>query len=146
MENWTERVDNLIGEAGYVIDFLPERVPKESMEQFWDVEYDLLNSRRYRGIRDRFVMVILKLMCYAPMAMQWNGWIDRPKPEQIENAAEEIMINHSGTLNCLFPKEEMLLVFEWDCLNLSVYHPSEKMQPLLEKIALSEGLFWRKAE
>ena len=28
---------------------------------------------------------------------------------------------HSGTLTCLFPDELALLVFDWDCLNLSIY-------------------------
>ena len=39
-----------------------------------------------------------------------------------------------------------LLVFDWDCLNLSIYHPSAEMQQLLAPIAASEGLFFRAAE
>ena len=53
---------------------------------------------------------------------------------------------HSGTLTCLFPDELALLVFDWDCLNLSIYHPSAEMQQLLAPIAASEGLFFRAAE
>ena len=58
----------------------------------------------------------------------------------------EIMDCHSGTLTCLFPDELALLVFDWDCLNLSIYHPSAEMQQLLAPIAASEGLFFRAAE
>lgn len=47
----------------------------------------------------------------------WNSWIDRPTPEWIEDTVSEIMTNHSGTLNDLFPDENVLLVFDWDCLN-----------------------------
>lgn len=53
---------------------------------------------------------------------------------------------HSGTLTCLFPDELALLVFDWDCLNLSIYHPSAEIQQLLAPIAASEGLFFRAAE
>ena len=53
----------------------------------------------------------------------------------------EIMENHSGTLNILFSDEDVLLVFEWDCLNSSVYNMTENMKKMAEKIALSEGFF-----
>ena len=51
------------------------------------------------------------------------------------------MENHSGTLNILFSDEDVLLVFEWDCLNSSVYNMTENMKKMAEKIALSEGFF-----
>lgn len=54
--------------------------------------------------------------------------------------------NHSGCLNVLLPDENVLVVFEGDSLNLSVYNPSEEIQPIMKKIAFSEGLFWRKSE
>lgn len=143
MEN---RLLGLLEKDCYVIDFLPERVPKNNDGQFFDVEYYLLNGSRYGLIKDRFVNVILKLMCYYHITIQWNGWIDKPNPKIIENAVFEIMENHSGTLNCLFPNEDMLLVFDWDCLNLSVYNPPEKTHDLFKQIAFSEGLFWRLSE
>lgn len=141
-----EIVDELLKKECYIIDLLPETVSKNSIGQFLDVEYYLLNSKRHSVLKDKFVGIILKLMCYYHISVLWNGWIDRPKPELIENAISEIMINHSGTLDCLFPEEHALLVFDWDCLNLSVYNPSETMQRLFEQIAFSEGLFWRVAE
>lgn len=141
-----EIVDELLKKECYIIDLLPETVSKNSIGQFLDVEYYLLNSKRHSVLKDKFVGIILKLMCYYHISVLWNGWIDRPKPELIENAISEIMINHSGTLDCLFPEEHALLVFDWDCLNLSVYNPSETMQRLFKQIAFSEGLFWRVAE
>ena len=146
MEINTEIINRLLEKDCYIVDFLPETVSKNSKGQFFDVEYYLLNSKKYCTLKDKFVSVILKLMCYYHISILWNGWIDRPNPELIENAVTEIMVNHSGTLNCLFSDENMLLVFDWDCLNLSVYNPPEKVQKLFEQIAFSEGLFWRKAE
>lgn len=43
-------------------------------------------------------------------------------------------------LNVLLPEEDALIIFEGDCLNLSVYNPSEGLQSLLQKIAISEGM------
>lgn len=145
MDNYTEIADRLLTKDCYIVDFLPETVSEDSNGQFFDVEYYLLNSPKYYMIKDKFVCVILKLMCYCHIMILWKEWIDKPKPELIENAVAEIMANHSGTLNCLFLDENMLLIFDWDCLNLSIYNPPEKAQHLLEQIAFSEGLFWRTA-
>ena len=76
---------------------------------------------------------------------QRKGRVDRPTPKLIEEAVCEIMENHSGTLNVLFVEEDALLVFDWDCLNLSVYNPTEDVRSIMERIAFSEGLFWREA-
>lgn len=141
----TDKIDELLGTTCYVIDFLPEQVKPDAGGQFFDVEYYLLNSEKHFSLKDRFVNVILKLMCYYHVSIQWKGWIDRPTPQIVEEAVNTIMDNHSGWLNILLPEENALVVFEWDCLNLSVYNPSEKMQAIMERLSFSEGLFWRKS-
>lgn len=145
MENGKKKIDALLEKPCYIIDFLPEQVEPDNGGQFFEVEYFLLNSDKHIGLKDRFVAVILKLMCYYHVAVLWNGWVDRPKPKMIEDAVREIMENRSGTLNVLFVEEDALLVFDWDCLNLSVYNPAEDVQSIMERIAFSEGLSWRKA-
>ena len=145
MEKGMEKIDTLLEKPCYIIDFLPERVEPDNGAQYFDVEHYLLGSDKHIGLKDKFVAVILKLMCYYHVAILWNGWVDRPSPKMIEEAVCGIMGNHSGTLNVLFVEEDALLVFDWDCLNLAVYNPSEKSKPIMEKIAFSEGLFWRKA-
>ena len=131
----------------YIVDYLPRTVPQNSGGQYFDVEYYLLNSPRYTALKDKFSSVIFKLMCYYRVCIPWDGdWVDQPNPELIDHIIAEIMDCHSGTLTCLFPDELALLVFDWDCLNLSIYHPSAEMQQLLAPIAASEGLFFRAAE
>ena len=144
MENEMERINALLEKPCFIMDYLPEQAKADNGGQFFDVEYYLLNSDKHIGLKDRFVAVILKLMCYYHVSILWNGWVDLPSPKMIEEAVCEIMGNHSGTLNVLFVDEDALLVFDWDCLNLSVYNPSEKAQSIMERIAFSEGLFWRK--
>jgi len=135
------QIDEFLEKPCYVIDFLPQRVPKDANGDYFDVEYFILNSDKHYGLKDKFVNVILKLMCFYHVSVFWNGWVDHPKPEVIDNAVNEIMENHSGTLDVLFPDENVLMVFEWDCMNLSVYNLPEGMTGIMEKIALSEGLF-----
>ena len=137
------KIDDLLKKQYYVIDILPEKIQESSDGQFFDVEYYLLNSPKHYAIKDRFVNVVLKLMCYYHTSMFWNKWIDRPEPVLIDNAVNTIMDNHSGTLNILFIEEQSLLVFDWDCLNLTLYNPSEALIIISEKIAYSEGLFMR---
>lgn len=73
-------------------------------------------------------------------------WIEQPTPEQIAKIIDTILENHSGDVNILFTSKDTLLQFGWDCLNISIYNPDKEMCMLFEKIAISEGLFWRKSE
>lgn len=142
----TNKIDELLEKTCYVIDVFPEQVKPDAGGQYFDIEYYLLNSEKYFSLKDRFVNVILKLMCYHHVSIQWKGWIDRPSPQAVEKAINMIMENHSGWLNVLLPEKNTLVVFEWDCLNLSVYNSPEEVQSIMQKIAASEGLFWRKSE
>lgn len=142
----TSRIDELLEKPYYVIDFLPEQVRPDAGGQFFDVEYYLLNSDKHFSLKDKFVNIILKLMCYYHVSIQCESWMDRPSPQSVEGAVNTIMDNHSGSLNIFLPEENVLVVFAWDSLNLSVYNPSEKVQTLMQKIAVSEGLFWWKPD
>lgn len=146
MENNNEIIDQLLEKKCYIIDFLPKRVPENSNGQFFDVEDYLLNSKRNHIIKDNFINIILKLMCYYRIELFYNKWIHKPTPKQVKKSISEIMNNHHGTLHFLFPDENILLVLEADCLNLTVYNVREEMHHLFKQIASSEGMFWRSAE
>ena len=49
-------------------------------------------------------------------------------------------------MNMLITSKDVLIQFGSDCLNISIYNPNEEMSELLELIAASEGMFWKKAE
>lgn len=127
------------------MDFLPVTVSQDSNGQYFDVEYYLLNSSKYALVKDKFIGIILKSMCYFNTVVLWNGVLERPNPKAIDEAITAIMENHSGTLNCIFTDINTLLVFDWDCLWLSVYNPPKHAMHVFGQIALSEGLFWRKS-
>lgn len=140
-----EKIEKLLDKSCFVIDFLPKQVPRDSHGQFFKIENYMLNNYEQFGLSNRFIRVILKLMCYYHVTIRWGGEIDQPAPEKITEIVNEIMYNHSGTLNVLFPENNALLVFEWDCMNLSIYNPDDEMQTLMRDIKMSEGLFWREA-
>lgn len=139
-------VDKLLEKPCYVIDFLPQPVPKNSGGQFFRIENYLLNHSEQYGIAGRFTRILLKIMCYYPVAVHWGEWIEQPSPEQISDIVRAIIEDHSGYMDMLFPTADALLQFEWDCLHISVYNPDAGMRSLFEKIAASEGMFWRKAQ
>ena len=139
-------IDKLLETLCYIVDFLPKQVPMNCGGQFFEVETYLLNHYDCCGLRDRFVGVILKAMCYYPVSVQWGKWIEQPTPEQVTKIIDTILESHSGDVNILFTSKDVLLQFGWDCLNINIYNPDEEMCMLFEKIAASEGLFWWKSE
>ena len=76
-------IDKLLETPCYIMDFLPKQVPMNCGGQFFEVETYLLNHYDCCGLRDRFVGVILKAMCYYPVSVQWGKWIEQPTPEQV---------------------------------------------------------------
>ena len=103
-----------------------------------------MNALGY-GIKDRILRIILKAMCYYPVSVLWGEWIKQPTPEQVAEIIDTIMDNHSGDMNMIFTSKEALLQLGWDCLNISIYNPDDEMCERFEKIANSEGMFWREA-
>ena len=139
-------VDRLLETPCYIIDFIPQQVPKNCGGQYFKVENYFLNHSDRYGVRDRFIRTILKAMCYYPISVYWDEWIEQPSPEQVAEIIDTIMENHSGDMNMLFTSKGALLQFGWDCLNISIYNPDEEMCVLFEQLATSEGMFWRKAD
>jgi len=139
-------IDRLLETPCYIIDFLPQQVPKDCGGQFFKVENYFLNHYNRYGLRDSFISIILKVMCYYPVAVQWGEWIEQPTPEQVAEIIDTIMDNHSGDMNMVIINKDILFQFGWDCLNISIYNPDEEMCVLFEQLATSEGMFWRKTD
>ena len=116
-------------------------IPPAALSQFRTIQHHLLNSEKRQEIKNRIVNILLKLLCFFPAFALWDGWKEQPSPQLIEQAVDTVMENHSGSLYLLFWQEESLLVFEWDALSLSLYHPSQQLLDLAQTIARSEGFF-----
>ena len=141
-----QRIDRLLEKPDYIIDFLPQQVPKDCGGQFFEVENYFLNHFESYGMQDRFIRILLKIMCYYPVSVHWREWIEQPTPGQVVEIMNTIFTKHFGDINMLIMSKDVLIQFGSDCLNISIYNPDEEMCELLEQIAASEGMFWRKAE
>lgn len=139
-------IDRLLETPCYIIDFLSQQVPKDCGGQFFKVENYFHNHYNRYGLRDSFISIILKVMCYYPISVHWGEWIEQPTPEQVAEIVDTIMENHSGDMNMVFASKDVLLQFGWDCLNIRIYNPDEEMCVLFEQLATSAGMFWRKAD
>ena len=86
MEQTVNKIEELLEKLCYVIDFLPEQVKPSSRGQFFDVKCYLLNSDKHFLLKDKFVNIIIKLMCYYHVSIQLDDWIDRPSLQILEDA------------------------------------------------------------
>lgn len=105
--------------------------------------YFLDHNRQY-VFQNKFTAIILKLMCYYPIAVfSYDNYrlIRYPSPQTVV----DLIAHAKNTLGILFG-ENTLFLFEKDGLNISVYNPNHDMQELITSLAQAEGLFWRKSE
>lgn len=141
-----ETIDRLLEKSCYVIDFIPTQVPKELQGQFFEVEKYLLNHVARYGLLERYINIILKLMCYHQVSVFRDGeWKKQPSVDAVVEFVEETIQNPSDVLNILFSEKDALLVVDGDCLHMTIYNPDEEMCILLKDIVASEGMFFRKS-
>ena len=145
MRDYDRQVEALLEAPCYIVDFLPRTVPAGAPGQYFAVERYWLEGGRYGALAEKFAGIVLKLMCYYRAAVDGNGWMERPDPAQIDRSAAKIAKKRTGTLKCLFPDENALVVLDGGSLNLAVYNPGEEMRALIAALAQSEGLFWRRS-
>ncbi len=127
------KADELLQKPYWVIDILPEQVPKESKGQFFEIERFFLESSRLTSIKQKHVNVLLKLNCYYQLSI--DGEVN-PSPERI---VEDVM-ERSVQIRA----DEAMILSEPDELHMTVYNPDEKLMKLITAISSGEGLFvWK---
>lgn len=127
------KADELLQKPYWVIDILPEQVPKENKGQFFEIERLFLESSRLTSIKQKHVNVLLKLNCYYQLSI--DGEVN-PSPERI---VEDVM-ERSVQIRA----DEAMILSEPDELHMTVYNPDEKLMKLITAISSGEGLFvWK---
>ena len=128
-------IDKLLQSPYWVIDILPEQVPKGSAGQFFAVEKYYLQEKQLAEIKQKHINVILKLNCYRDISID-EETMNHPSLERI---AEEIRKRHL----CIRIDEAMILS-EPDDVHMTIFNPDEKLLNLTRAIAAAEGLFvWK---
>lgn len=127
------KIDELLQKPYWIIDILPEQVPKESKGQFFEIERFFLVSSRLASIKQKHINVLLKLNCYYQISI--DGEVN-PSPERI---VEDVM-ERSVQIRA----DEAMILSEPDELHMTVYNPDEKLMKLITAISSGEGLFvWK---
>lgn len=138
-------VNKLLEMPCYIIDVLPYQVAKGCGGSFFDVENYLLKNYDSYGFKERFIRIILKLMCYYSVNVSYEEWIDNPTPETVVEIMYKVIHNTQAVMDIVLADKNTLIQFEGDCLNISVYNPDNDLCELLKQLAWSEGLFFRQS-
>lgn len=91
MEDKNRKLEELLQTPCYSIDFLPQPIPPAALSQFRTIQHHLLNSEKRQEIKNRIVNILLKLLCFFPACVLWDGWKEQPSPQLIEQAVDTVM-------------------------------------------------------
>ena len=130
-----ETIERLLQAPYWVIDILPEQVPKDGPGQYFSIEKYYLAWPQIAAVKQKHINVILKLNCYRDLSLDEETEVN-PPPEEIAEAMRKRYVN--------ILLEDAMIVSEPDDTSMTVYDPDEKMLSLISAIAAGEGLFvWR---
>ena len=128
-------IDELLQAPYWIVDILPEQVPKDSPGQYFAVEEYFLTEPRLTAIKQTHINVILKLNCYRDIWLDEETTVN-PPPERI---AAEMFRRRL----CIMTGDSMI-VSEPDDTYMTIYNPDEKLLELIKVISNGEGLFvWK---
>lgn len=143
-----KKVEKLLEKDCYVIDFLPEQVPRSGGGQYFQVEQFFLEPEEQKLLYQKFLHILLKLNCYYDFQICFHGaWHQNPEPAVLADWIYQCIKGQTDGMNIILEAADALFVVNGGDLHLSLYHPDEKLRHLAEKLTLREGLFlWRGIE
>ena len=126
-------IDELLQKPYWIIDILPEQVPKDSPGHFFEIERFFLERSNLASIKRKHINMLLKLNCYYQLSIDDEV---NPSPERIVDVVMErslqIMVG------------DAMIASEPDDLYMTVYNPDEKLIKIITAISSGEGLFvWK---
>ena len=144
--------DDLMGkllEGPYwIVDILPEQVPKDADGQYFSVERYYLQPERIRMLRRKYAEILLRLNCYFDMAVSFDScesWDKNPDPEEFADRLAGLSGN--SFLRAVFEKQRAMIDIEVDETCMTVYDPDAMLLDKVRALASSEGLFaWQPPE
>ena len=113
-----ETIERLLQTPYWVVDILPEQVPKDSPGQYFAVEKYFLAWTQLAAVKQKQINVILKLNCYLDLSLDEETEVN-PPPEQIAEAMRTRYVN--------IMLDDAMIVSEPDDTCMTVYHPDEAL-------------------
>ena len=125
-------VEELLRSPYWIVDILPEQVPRDSPGQYFSVEAYYLKQPRLAAVKQKHIDLILKLNCYRDLSLG-EDMPPNPPPERI---AEELRRRYLCIL-----LDGAMIVSRPDETYLTVYDPDETLMELIRTLAAGEGLY-----
>ena len=138
--------ETLLNKPCWVIDILPEQVPKEKAERYFAVEKYYLQPSMMADLHRRFTDILLKLNCYSDFLVSFpdtDREICNPSPDLlaswINSEEKDLCIVLSG--------EDALITLNHDDTCMTVFNPSGILLNRLNSLVAASGLFlWQPPE
>ncbi len=127
-------IDELLHEPYWIIDILPQRVPKDSPGRYFAVEDYFLN-KQLGAIKQKHINLVLKLNCYMDIALEGET---NPPPERIAEVMNKQYV--------YILIEDAVILSEPDDTHLTLFHPDQRLLGLVRVLAAGEGLYVWKGE
>lgn len=150
----TEKLNMLFGEDYELIDLFPRPEGEGCADFFAQAEQFFLQDRQLSQFCDRTVTLVLKLLCYypfemyvqeyAPLRSQRSGWLKDKRCETVAKILRKVIMRKKGQVDILLGKENTIISIVGGTLSIAVYHPSDSVSCLLERLTEAEGLYRRR--
>lgn len=144
----------LFGEDYELIDLFPRPEGEGCAEFFCQAEQYFLQERQLSAFCDRVVSLVVKLLCYYPFEMyvqeysplrtQRCGWLKDKRCEMAVKIIRRVIMKKKGQVDILLGKENTIVSIVGGTLSIAVYHPSESVSSLLDRLVDAEGLYRRR--
>lgn len=129
----------------WIVDILPGQVPADAAGQYAAVERYFLRPERIVPLRRKYAGILLRLNCYADMAVSFDAcesWEINPDPEAFAERVAGLSGNES--LRAVFAERNVMVDYDHNDTYLTVYDPDSALLDMIRALADAEGLFvWR---
>ncbi len=140
------RFDDMMGallEGPYwIVDILPEQVSADAAGQYFAVERYFLQQSRIVALRRKYAEILLRLNCYADMAVSFDScasWETNPDPETF---AERVAgLSGNEFLRAVFAEQSAMIDYDHNDTYLTVYDPGAALLDKVRALAAGSGLF-----
>ena len=140
------RFDDMMGELlegpYWIVDILPEQVSADAAGQYFAVERYFLQPERIIPLRRKYAGILLRLNCYADMAVSFDAcasWETNPDPEGF--AIRVAGLSGNEFLRAVFAGQNAMIDYDRNDTYLTVYDPDSALLDKIRALAAAEGLF-----
>ena len=145
---WLERIEHLLGTPCHIVDLYPELIPADAGGSYFEIN-DWILMHEYRRLAGKSFRILLKLNCYYGFTILSDDHVKKdPKPEDLRKCVYNCYSRKTDgrkRINIFLNDARAMLILDGDDTYLQVYNADERLQRILEKLAATEGMFFRES-